>query len=76
LCMQMTNVEIESLKTEFNTALSVWHDQMHELPTGELVDMILKHLPMSLLMAQLINIEHKIKLLNMEDDCGSRKKTE
>ena len=72
----MTSVEIRSLEIEFKNALSVWHDQMHELPTGELVDMILKHLPLTYAIAQLIDIEHKIKLLNMEYDCGSRKKTE
>lgn len=72
----MTDAHLKSLQNEFPTALNVWHDQMHELPTGQLVDMILEHLPMSLLMAMLINIEHKIKLIDTEDNCGSRKKTE
>jgi len=72
----MTDVELKKLKTEFPTALTVWYDNMHEMQTGMLIETLLVHMPKSVLMASLMNIEHYIKQIREEEKHnGDRKKT-
>lgn len=72
----MTDLELKKLKSEFPTALTVWYDNMHEMQTGMLIETLLVHMPKSILMASLMNIEHCIKQIREEEKHnGDRKKT-
>ncbi len=73
----MTDKELIKLKSEFPTALSVWYDNMHEMQTGMLIETLLVHMPRSVLLASLINIEHCIKTIREEEKHnGDRETTE
>jgi hypothetical protein len=73
----MTDLELKKLKTEFPTALTVWYDNMHEMQTGMLIETLLVHMPKSILMASLMNIEHCIKQIREEEkQDGDRETTE
>jgi len=71
----MTDDELKKLKAEYPTALMVWYDNMHELPTGMLIETLLVHMPRSVLMASLMNIEHCVKRIREEEDYNGDKQT-
>lgn len=63
----MKDVELKKLKAEFPTALLVWYDQMHELPTGMLIETLLVHMPKSVLGVSLMNIDSTINKIREEE---------
>ena len=63
----MKDIELKKLKSEFPTALLVWYDQMHELPTGMLIETLLVHMPKSVLGVSLMNIDSTINKIREEE---------
>jgi hypothetical protein len=73
----MTDTELRKLKAEFPTALMVWYDNMHELPTGMLIETLLVHMPKSVLGVSLMNIDSTIETIREEEkQDGDRETTE
>jgi len=66
----MTLDEIEKLWQTRKSAMNVWHDRMHEMPTHSLIALVLEYMPLGTALSLLAEIDKDIKE-SQEDDNGT-----